>query len=31
MVGGKYYLGAWSPRAIKGIEVITLANLSARF
>jgi len=32
MLGGKYYyLGAWIPRAIKGIDVITLANLSARF
>jgi hypothetical protein len=30
MIGGKYYLGAFIPRAIKGIEVSTLAILSAR-
>lgn len=30
MLGEKYYLGACIPRAIKGIEVSTLATVSAR-
>lgn len=30
MLGAKHYLGACIPRAIKGIEVSTLATVSAR-
>jgi len=29
MIGERYYLGAFTPRAIKGIEVSTLAIVSA--